>query len=89
MHGETRDLVAHVKNWKSGYEKKYTARTLRPFVMTPSGETVLACRFLKPIEPPDSVIVSGMTFNNKFKKILSAFVNSLNEYCIFVKILKF
>ncbi|ODN05565.1 Coiled-coil and C2 domain-containing protein 2A [Orchesella cincta] len=58
--GETADMVAHVKTWKNTHEMKFPDRIVRPFVMTSEGDTILCTRFLKPIEPPNTLLTTDI-----------------------------
>lgn len=50
-------MLEHVKRWIKEIQK--TGTVVRPFVLTPGGDTVLACRYLAPIEPPDDIFLEG------------------------------
>jgi len=55
--GESNEMLEHVKAWTKEVQK--SGRLMRPFVLTPNGDTVLVSRYLAPIEPPEEIFPEG------------------------------
>jgi hypothetical protein len=61
-------MMVFVKNWKNLFERRFSDRFVRPFVMTAEGETILCTRYLTPLELPDHFVNEGIeNFFNSYR----------------------
>jgi len=64
-------MMAFIKTWKNGLDKKFPDRLVRPLVMTAEGGTILCTRYIRAIRPPEIFLNPGeLEITNRDFKVI-------------------